>query len=78
MNNRIYHRSIEKIPNQELIGLKADVSKQNIFGSRVYARIPGADKFPKLDHKNTHGISLNLWQLTIMFTLPMLYLMELT
>ena len=29
-----------------------------MFGSRVCVRIPGADKFPKLDHKNTNGIFL--------------------
>ena len=58
IKNRLPHRSIKTTPYQELTGTRADVSKLKIFGSRVCARIPGADKFPKLDHKNTNGIFL--------------------
>ena len=41
-----------------MTGKIADVSNLRVFGSRVSARIPGADKIPKLDHKNTNGIFL--------------------
>ena len=58
VKNRLPHKSIPTTPFQELTGTKADVSKLRIFGSRVCARIPGADKLPKLDHKNTNGIFL--------------------
>ena len=58
VKNCLPHKSILTTPFQELTGTKADVSKLRIFGSRVCARIPGADKLPKLDHKNTNGIFL--------------------
>ena len=51
VKNRLPHTSINTTPFQALTGQRPDVSKMRIFGSRVCARIPGADKFPKLDHK---------------------------
>ena len=54
VKNKSPHNSIDIIPYQALTGKRADVSKLRIFGSRVCARIPEADKFPKLDHKNTN------------------------
>ena len=58
VKNRLTHRSMTSTPYQKLTGRTPDVSKLRIFGSRVCARIPGTDKFPKLDHKNTNGIFL--------------------
>ena len=43
---------------QERTCLREDVSKPQIIGSRVCARIPGANTFPILDHQNTNGIFL--------------------
>ena len=43
---------------ERLTGSKPDVSRMRIIGSRVCARMPGADKFPKLDHRNTNGVFL--------------------
>lgn len=58
VKNRLPHTSISSTPYQKLTGKKPNLSKLRIFGSRVCARIPGASKFPKLDHKNTNGIFL--------------------
>ena len=58
VKNRLPHISISTTPYQKLTGQPPDLSRLRIFGSRVCARIPGADKFPKLDHKNTNGIFL--------------------
>ena len=59
LKNRLPHISIKTTLYQELTRSKADVSKLCIFGSKVCARIPGADKFPKLDHKNVNEIFLD-------------------
>ena len=55
IKNRLSHSSIPNTPYQQLTSRHEDVSKPRIFGSRVCARMPGAEKFPKLDHKNTNG-----------------------
>ena len=58
VKNRLPHSSITNTPYERLTGTRPDISRLRIFGSRVCARMPGADKFPKLDHKNTNGIFL--------------------
>ena len=58
VKNRLPHCSIPTTPYQELTGLKSDVSKLRVFGSRVFARKPGSDKWAKLDKKNTNGFFL--------------------
>ena len=58
VKNRLPHKAISCTPYQKLTGKKPNVSKLRVFGSRVFARIPGASKFPKLDYKNTNGIFL--------------------
>ena len=58
VKNRLPHKSISCTPYQKLTGKKPDVSRLRTFGSRVCARVPGASKFPKMDHKNTNGIFL--------------------
>jgi len=58
VKNRLPHSSIPTTPYQELTGLKSNVSKLRVFGSRVFARKPGSDKWAKLDKKNTNGIFL--------------------
>ena len=58
VKNRLPHTSIKNTPYERLTGKRPDVSRLRIFGARVCARMPGADKFPKLDHKNTNGIFL--------------------
>ena len=58
IKNRLPHASIPHTPYQQLTGKRPDLSKLRVFGSRVCARMPGSDKFAKLDHKNTNGIFL--------------------
>ena len=58
VKNRLPHRIIDTTPYQKLTGNQPNVSKIRIFGSRVYACIPGSGKFSKSDLKNTDGIFL--------------------
>ena len=56
--NRLPRSSIPSTPYEILTVKRPNVSKLRMFGSRLCARIPGAGKFPKLDHTNTNGIFL--------------------
>ena len=58
IKNRIPHLSINTTPFQAFTGKRANLSRLQIFGSRVYARKSG-NRPAKLDHHASEGIFLS-------------------
>jgi deoxyuridine 5'-triphosphate nucleotidohydrolase len=57
IKNRLPHSSIKTTPHEAFTGIKPDLSRLRIFGSRVYARMPGMRK-AKLDSNTYKGYFL--------------------
>jgi deoxyuridine 5'-triphosphate nucleotidohydrolase len=57
IKNRLPHQAIKQSPYQAFTGIKPDLSRLKIFGSRVYAKKPGRRPY-KLDHHTATGYYL--------------------